>query len=113
MATPEEVEAIMLDLMRRFEKLEDGQRALLPSRRSIEAHCPDLDLTWHAMLRDGMVTSFDKGPAPGRWQIRVSVRSDDLLAMHHKTLQVREAYLSDRLQIRASMTDLLRLRAAL
>ncbi len=113
MASPEEVEAVMLDLMRRFEKLEDGQRALLPSRRTIEAHCPDLDLTWHAVLRDGMVTEFSAGPCPRRWQIRVSVRSDDLLAMHHQELQVRDAYLSDRLQIRASMTDLLRLRAAL
>lgn len=112
-ATPEEVERTMRDLVSRLEQLDDGQRALLPSRRSIEAHCPDLDLTWHATLEGGRVTTFAAGPSPRRWQIRVSVRSDDLLAMYEQRLDVRQAYLSDRLQIRASMTDLLRLRAAL
>lgn len=113
MATAQEVEDVVHDLLRGFEKLDDSQRALLPSRRTLEAHCPDLGLTWHATLRDGIVTEFAAGPAPGRWQIRVSVRSDDLIAMHEKRLDVRQAYLDDRLQIRASMTDLLRLRAAL
>ncbi len=113
MATPEQVEQVMLALVRRLEGLDDAQRAMLPSRRVVEAHCPDLDRTWHATLEHGRVTSFEEGPAPGRWQIRVSVRSDDLLAMAERKLDPRQAYLSDKLQVRASMTDLLRLRAAL
>lgn len=113
MATAEQVEMTMRDLMQRFQAIDDTQRALLPSRRMVEAHCPDLDLTWHARLQAGIVTEFGKGPAPDRWQIRVTVNSDDLLAMYERRLLVRDAYLSDRLKIRASMTDLLRLRAAL
>ncbi len=113
MATVEQVEATMRDLMTRFEAIDETQRALLPSRRIVEAHCPDLGLTWHARLRDGVVTEFEAGPAPDRWQIRITVSSDDLLAMYERRLNIRDAYLSDRLQIRASMTDLLRLRAAL
>lgn len=113
MASAEQVEQTIHALVRRFADLDDGQRALLPANRLIEAHCPDLDRTWHTRLTGGVLGDLVEGPAPGRWQIRVTVSSDDLLALSQKQLELREAYLSDRLQIRASMTDLLRLRAAL
>jgi predicted lipid carrier protein YhbT len=112
-ATAEEVTSTMRDLVKRFESVEETQRALLPSQRTIEAHCPDLGLTWHTRLHRGSIDELTEGPAPGRWQIRVTINSDDLLALYERRLLVRDAYLSDRLQIRASMTDLLRLRAAL
>ncbi len=113
MATEEQVESTMRDLVRRFGSLDETQRALLPSRRVIEAHCPDLQMTWHTELRNGVVEELSPGPAPGRWQIRVTVQSDDLMALYERRLDMRSAYLSDRIQIRASMTDLLRMRAAL
>lgn len=102
----------MRDLVKRLEEIDDSQRALLPSVRMIEAHCPDLDLTWHAEMRQGRVDELTPGRAPGRWQIRVTIHSDDLLSLYERRLGIRDAYLSDRLQIRASMTDLLRMRAA-
>lgn len=113
MASADQVESTMRDLVKRFEAIDDSQRALLPANRVIEAHCPDLGMTWHARLQSGRIGEFSEGPAPGRWQIRITIDSDDLLALYERRIDIREAYLSDRLQVRASMTDLLRLRAAL
>jgi hypothetical protein len=108
----DEVEAILDAFLERFDGLDDSARALIPPQRLIEARCPDLDLVRHAEWRNGRLTLLEEPPAR-RSDIRISVRSDDLVKMSNGELAFPQAYLAGRVRIDASMSDLLRLRAVL
>lgn len=112
MATIEEVDAILADLLRRLGDLDPGTRSLMPAKRTIEARCPDLDVVRYALWREGELEVLP-APPPRRADIRISVGSDDLLAIHRGELTFSRAYASNRVRLDASMTDLLRLRAIL
>ncbi|GGI04941.1 sterol-binding protein [Egicoccus halophilus] len=112
MATVEEVDAVLWQLLGRFGEVDEDLRALLPSRRTIEARCPDLDYVRHAEWRQGELFVLDEAP-PRRADIRISMVSDDLVAIANGELAFSRAYASNRVRLDASMTDLLRLRAVL
>ncbi len=112
MATVEEVEAVINDLADKLESLDPTYRAMLPSRRTIQATCPDLDLVVHAIWRNGRLSEVRQGPAP-RADIRITCDSDDLLKLANRELAFGHAYATNRVQVHASMTDLLRLRAVI
>jgi predicted lipid carrier protein YhbT len=111
-ATVAEVEAVLADLLARFGQVDSGTRAVLPNRRTIEARCPDIDLVHYAEWRDGELTVLDQAP-PRRPDIRVTVDSDDLMAIAEGRMSFSRAYTANRIRLEASMTDLLRLRAVL
>lgn len=113
MAEQEEVEATIDDLLRRLDRIPRTQRALLPGRRTVEARCPDLGLVRHARWKDGTLGPIQDGPSPRRPDVRIDVDSDDLLAMHEGRLSVSRAWADGRLRVKASMSDMLRLRTAL
>ncbi len=112
MATEAEVEAVLTELLTRFEQVDQGTRSMLPSRRVIEARFPDLQLVRHAEWRSGELVVLSEPPAR-RPDIRVVVDSDDLVAMAEGRLSFSRAYAANRIRLDASMTDLLRLRAIL
>lgn len=112
MASVEQVEAVLVELIRRADGIDPSTRAMLPSRRVVEARCPDLDLVYHARWSGGQLGEVVAGPAD-RPDIRISVDSDDLVAMSAGELAFHRAYASGRIRLDASMTDLLRLRAVL
>lgn len=112
MATVHEVDAVLIDLLTRFEQVDPATRSTLPHRRVIEARFPDLDLVRHARWHQGELHVLDEAPQD-RADIRVTVDSDDLLAMAEGRLSFARAYAANRIRLDASMTDLLRLRAAL
>lgn len=112
MATVEEVDAVLWQLLGRLGEVDDDLRALLPSRRTVEARCPDIDYVRHAEWRRGQLFVLDDAP-PRRADIRISLRSDDLLAIASGELPFSRAYATNRVRLDASMTDLLRLRAVL
>lgn len=112
MATIEEVEQALADLLDRLDSVDDATRSVLPTRRTIEARCPDLDLVRYAEWRSGRLAVVD-GPHDRPADIRISVRSDDLLRITRGDLPFTRAYASSRVRLDASMADLLRLRAAL
>ena len=112
MATVEEVDTILDDLLARLGDVDPGTRSLMPSRRTLEARCPDLDLVRYAVWREGVLEFLDQ-PPNRRADIRISVHSDDLLALHRGELTFSRAYAANRVRLDASMTDLLRLRAIL
>lgn len=113
MATPEEVEATISMLVERLHGLDSSSRSGLPTKRTIETICPDLDERWHAEWSGGKVSPVERGSPPGRADIRVKVDSDDLLALAHGSMTFRQAWQAGRVKIDASVTDMLRLRAAL
>ncbi len=112
MASEKQVEATILDLMRRLERVDPSYRSMLPSRRTIEAECPDLGLVYHAHWRNGRIGELHPGAAD-RADIRIEVGSEDLLALARGELDFSRAYATNRVRLDASMTDLLRLRAVL
>jgi hypothetical protein len=111
-ATIEQVEATIMAFMGRLERIDPGFRAMMPTRRTIEAYCTDLGLIYHAYWRNGKLSELHDGPAD-RPDIRVSAHSDDLVLLSSGELNFRDAYTRQRVKIDASMTDLLRLRAVL
>lgn len=112
MATVDEVEETLARLATRFERLDQSYKGLLPNSRTIEAVFSDLDRIYHASWRRGELSDIRSGPADDA-DIRVSLSSDDLIAMVDGELRFRRAWSSNRLRIEASMTDLIRLRSAL
>lgn len=112
-ATESEVESTIDALIRRFHDVQPHYRAMLPSRRTIEAECPDLDTVWHAHWRNGELSEVREGASERRPDIRIIVDSDDLVAMARGELDFGRAWSQDRVKLKASMTDLLRLRAVL
>ncbi len=112
MASVGEVEEVLERLLHRLGDVDPSTRSLLPSRRTIEASCPDLGLVRHAEWQRGTLTLLDEAP-PRRCDIRISVHSDDLLEIMDGDLSFSRAYASNRLRLDASMADLLRLRAIL
>lgn len=113
MATVEEVEATIDRLIRSLENVDQSARAMLPSRRTIEARCPDLGLVYHAEWQAGKLGELHEGSPPKRADIRIEVDSEDLMAMAKGDLDFRTAYQRQQVRVDASMRDLLRLRAAL
>lgn len=112
MATVEEVERILFELISRLQDIDPRYRPMLPSRRTIEASCEDLGLIYHAYWRHGKLSDLHPGAAD-RPDIRVTIDSDDLVQLSDGELTLREAYIAQRLRIDASMTDLMRLSRAL
>lgn len=83
--------------------------------RSVSCTVPDLGLTFTGRLEDGGLTdmaSVPTGTAP-RAQIRLTVGSDDLVALTDGRLGFGAAWARGRLKVDASMLDLLRLRRLL
>lgn len=85
---------------------------MLPSRRTIEAHCTDLGLMYHAHWQQGELSDLLHGAAD-RPHIRIHVDSSALIELADGTLPFRDAWADQRIRIEASMTDMLRLRAVL
>lgn len=112
MAEVEDVERILDEFVARFGDRNTALPAMTPPQRLIRASCPDLDLVRYARWDGGGLTILDE-PPDQRIDIRISIRSDDLVRLDTGELSVGQAYLGGRLRIDASMSDLLRLRAAL
>lgn len=112
MATEAEVAAVLADLVERMDRLPPGNRQMLPTGRSVQLHCTDIDVTYRAQLEGGRITSLEKGTASDA-QIRIACRSDDLVAVGRGEMSFFGAYTSGRVSLHASTTDLLRLQALL
>jgi len=96
----------------RLESLDEGTRAWLPAERTIVAHCTDIRLRRLVRWRDGAIEHLDLTEVRSV-DITISADSATVLGLADGTLTVSDAYFSGRLRIDASVTDLLRLKAAL
>ncbi len=77
--------------------------------RAIACHITDLDVYFHGRLRDGAIADLADGNDPAA-QIRLSVSSDDLLALVNGELGFASAWATGRVSVRASFGDLLKMR---
>jgi hypothetical protein len=114
-ATREEVEQRLRDLIARLDHSDDGARSLgraLPERRVLALRVPDLDREYWTELHGGRLSELRDGPTEDP-HIRVTASSDELVDLVDGKGSLFSAYMAGRVRIEAGLSDLLRLRKLL
>ncbi|GAC1330333.1 MAG: hypothetical protein NVSMB13_18370 [Mycobacteriales bacterium] len=109
MATLEECEAALAQLAHRLSGVNPDLRRKHVLERTVSCKIPDLDATFSGQLRDGGLHDVELHPRPGA-QIKLTVVSDDLVAITEGRLNFASAWATGKLKVEASMLDLLKLR---
>jgi predicted lipid carrier protein YhbT len=115
LASSEEVERHLRDLIARLGRSDDGARELgtaLPERRVLALRISDLGADYWTELRGGRLGELRQGSPPDV-DIRMTASSDDLVDLVEGKGSLFSAYLSGRVRVDASVSDLLRLRKLL
>jgi alkyl sulfatase BDS1-like metallo-beta-lactamase superfamily hydrolase len=89
-----------------------GERRADGLDRSVSAEVTDLELVFNGHLHDGVLDEITTGAGEAA-QIRLVLTSDDLVSLAAGELSLGSAWLSGRVKVHASLTDLLRLRSML
>ncbi len=108
MASVEECEAAIGHVAGLLHGADDGVRQQADDR-SVSLFIPDLDVVFAARLHEGSlidITTLEREKA----QIRLTVSSDDLVALVNGDLGFPQAFAHGRVRIDAGIRDLLRLR---
>ncbi|WP_371519548.1 alkyl sulfatase C-terminal domain-containing protein [Kitasatospora sp. NBC_01300] len=115
MANAEECREALEQLSRNMAKSTGDVRKAAALDRSLSCRITDLDLTFTGRLRDGRI--HDVASAPGapaeKAAIRLTMSSDDLVAVVFGGLNFASAWAGGRIRLEASFRDLLRLRTLL
>lgn len=111
MATKEEVGRAIERLMARLDGNEDNVRSAIPGRKVMGCYITDLDSGWYSVIEDGHVAPPIEEPPPGeRVSVLLKLRSDDLIDLVEERMSFMSAFLSGKVRVDASFTDLLRMR---
>lgn len=113
MATLEEARAALERIATRLTEVDPDALAKHVVDRTISCHVPDLDLVFLTRIHAGGLDSFKVADSANGAQVRLTVDSDDLVALAADELGVTKAWATGRLKIEASLGDLLRLRKLL
>ncbi|HLZ36284.1 MAG TPA: SCP2 sterol-binding domain-containing protein [Mycobacteriales bacterium] len=109
MATLEECRAALEIVVARLATADDAVRRRHLADRTISCRVRDLDVTFTGRLANGRLADVTTERAP-KAQIRLTVGSDDLLALTNGHLSFASAWARGRVKVDASVMDLLRLR---
>jgi hypothetical protein len=113
MATLEEARAALARIATRLTDVDPDALAKYVVERTISCAVPDLDLVFVTRIHTGGLDDFQVTDSANGTQVRLTVNSDDLVALADDELGVAKAWASGRLKIEASLGDLLRLRKIL
>ncbi|BFV56644.1 hypothetical protein KCMC57_up17480 [Kitasatospora sp. CMC57] len=115
MASTEECRSALEQLSRTLAGTNGEVRRAAALDRSLTCRITDLDVTFSGRLQDGRITDVVEtpGPPPAKAEIRLTMTSDDLVAMVGGTLNFASAWASGRVKLEAGFRDLLRLRTLL
>jgi hypothetical protein len=108
MATVEECHAALESLAQRLALVDEEQRRTHALDRTISCHVTDLAVTFAGAIKDGEVSDITTAASP-RAQVRLTMSSDDLIALTDGSLHLGTAWASGRVRIEASVFDLLKL----
>jgi SCP-2 sterol transfer family len=111
-ASHAEVEAAVRGLADRLAGVDPDLRTRYVVDRTVSCRVTDLDVVYVGRLADEGLCDLHTEPAE-RAQVRLTVNSDDLLALADGRLALPTAWASGRLKVVASPLDLLKLRALL
>ena len=112
MATVAQCRAAFEELAGRLSSADDDTRKKAAFDRTISCTLRDLDVIFAGRLSDGALKDIEQVDSPEA-QLRLSVSSDDLIALTDGTLPFTKAWAAGRLRIDASVFDLLKLRSLL
>ncbi|MBW8483175.1 SCP2 sterol-binding domain-containing protein [Actinomadura parmotrematis] len=113
MANEEECRAALDRIALRLAEVDGDKLAEHVVERTVSCRVPDLGLAFRTRLHAGGLDPFEPADDPKSAQVRLTVSSDDLVALAADTLSPAKAWASGRLKIEASIFDLLRLRKVL
>ncbi len=115
MASVEECRAALVKLVAQFDEIDEADRAKHVVERTVSCRLSDLDVTFYGRLHhDGLDPFQEAPPADGRQtDVKLTIRSDDLIALVDGELDLARALFGGRVRIDASFGDLLRLRRLL
>jgi hypothetical protein len=108
-ATVEQCEEALHALAQRLAENDDSQRKV-GFDRSLTCTIRDLGIVFGGRLKDGQL--LDIARASGRdAQVRLTMSSDDLLALVDGSLKMASAWATGRIKVEAGVRDLIRLRS--
>ncbi|MCL6292409.1 SCP2 sterol-binding domain-containing protein [Streptomyces sp. 43Y-GA-1] len=115
MATMAECRSALDELSDNLAAAEGDVRGAAALDRSLSCHIKDLDITFTGRLADGRITVRDtvEGPPREKAEIRLSMTSDDLVALVNGDLNFAKAWASGRVRLEAGFRDLLKLKSLL
>jgi putative sterol carrier protein len=99
-------------LAKRLADVDDDLRRKHAVDRTVTCRITDLDTDFSGRISDGELVDVKQEPLPDA-QIKLSLSSDDLVALTDGQLNVASAWATGRLRVDASIKDMLRLRALL
>jgi putative sterol carrier protein len=110
MATVRQCERALRVLAKRLAELDTDLRRKHSVDRTLQCTVTDLSTCFSGRVCDGELLDLAIAEAPDA-QIKLTVSSDDLVALVEGQLGVTAAWTSGRLRVDASMLDLIRLRS--
>ncbi|MCW2909838.1 MAG: sterol-binding protein [Actinomycetia bacterium] len=114
MATAEECRTALEALAGRLAEIDPQKRAAILADRSLSCTVTDLGITFVTKLGpDGPGPVTEAGPDDPPAQVRFSASGDELLAVAGDPKRFARSWLTGRVKVGASLTDLLRLRKLL
>ncbi|TDD40489.1 hypothetical protein E1287_00490 [Actinomadura sp. KC06] len=113
MANEEECRAALGRIAARLAEVDADRLAEHVVERTISCRVPDLGLAYRTRLHAGGLDPFKLDGDPKDAEVRLTVDSDDLVALAAEELNPTKAWAEGRLKIEASIFDLLRLRKLL
>ncbi|GAA3021959.1 hypothetical protein GCM10020229_36620 [Kitasatospora albolonga] len=115
MASTEECRTALEQLSRNLTGADGDVRQAAALDRSLSCRLTDLDVTFTGRLRGGEIADLTEHPGPPatKAEIRLTMTSDDLVAMVGGSLKFASAWASGRVKLEAGFRDLLRLRSLL
>ncbi|MFA5889428.1 MAG: alkyl sulfatase [Actinomycetota bacterium] len=108
MATTDDIEQSLRSLMDGLDQA-DPPPGSIPDR-TILCIVPDLGTAYRAEIRDARILEVEAADPKSHADVRITARSDDLIAMIQGRLPVGPALLMRRVRVDASPADLLLLR---
>ncbi|GAA2452075.1 hypothetical protein GCM10010191_82870 [Actinomadura vinacea] len=113
MANEEECRGALDRISERLAEVESDRLAEHVVERTISCRITDLRVAYLTRIHAGGLDPFERTDDPAGAQVRLTVGSDDLVALARDELNPAKAWATGRLKIEASIFDLLRLRKLL
>lgn len=113
MATVEEARSALERIAARLTEVDADELAKYVVERTISCRIPDLGVVYLTRIHQGGLDDFRLVDGPDGAQVRLTVNSDDLVALAADELRASRAWATGRLKIEAPLGDLLRLRRML
>ncbi|KAB8195042.1 hypothetical protein FH608_011600 [Nonomuraea phyllanthi] len=112
MASVEECRSALAKLVAQFDEIGEEDRAKHVVERTVSCRVADLGVIFYGRLHpDGLDPFTEQPPPDGKTaDVKLTIASDDLIALVDGELDLARALLGGRVKVDASFGDLLRLR---